>query len=123
MLKHRSGPRQGEPFIVPDARSWSAEDPFLYDCVVRAEANGILVDEWTHRIGVRTIEVDAKKGLRINGKSVLLRGACIHHDNGILGAATHESAEYRRVRILKGKRLQRHPKCPQLHITANPARM
>ena len=51
--------------------------------------------------GIRTIAVDAERGLRINGESVELRGACIHHDNGVIGAATIARADERRVEILK----------------------
>ena len=53
------------------------------------------------RFGVRTIQVDPRQGLRINGEPVLLRGACIHHDNGPLGAAAIGRAEERRIELLK----------------------
>ena len=51
--------------------------------------------------GIRTLSIDAAHGVRINGQTVKLRGACIHHDNGILGAATLPDAEERRIRQLK----------------------
>ena len=51
--------------------------------------------------GIRTISVDAERGLRINGESVELRGACIHHDNGVIGSATIARADERRVEMLK----------------------
>ncbi|MFE8916334.1 glycoside hydrolase family 2 TIM barrel-domain containing protein [Streptomyces globisporus] len=80
---------------------WSADAPHRYRLIARIERGGAVVDERQEWVGLRTVEVDAQQGLRINGQPVLLRGACIHHDNGILGAATHRSAEFRRVRILK----------------------
>lgn len=86
---------------VPQPRPWSADDPYLYELVVRAERAGAVLDSWRERVGLRTIAVDARHGLRVNGETVLLRGAAIHHDNGILGAATYRAAEYRRVRLLK----------------------
>lgn len=87
---------------VPEPRLWSADAPYRYELISRLEDEaGGLVDERRDLVGLRTIEVDAQRGLRVNGDTVLLRGACIHHDNGILGAATHRSAEYRRIRILK----------------------
>ncbi|OBA93020.1 glycoside hydrolase family 2 [Mycolicibacterium mucogenicum] len=86
---------------VADARLWSADDPHLYRLVARIESDETILDERSERVGLRTIEVDARNGLRVNGQTVLLRGACVHHDNGILGAATHRTAEFRRVRILK----------------------
>lgn len=58
------------------------------------------MDEVTERFGIRMIEW-GPKGLFVNGKSVLLRGGCFHHDNGILGAAAYAKSEERRVRIMK----------------------
>lgn len=80
---------------IPDAKLWSAETPYLYTCRVTFGA-----DEVTERFGIRIITW-SNKGLFINGRETLLRGGCIHHDNGILGAATYAESEYRRVRILK----------------------
>lgn len=86
---------------VEKPHAWSAETPDLYELAARLELGGTIIDERRERVGLRTISVDAHRGLRINGETVLLRGACIHHDNGVLGAATHRAAEYRRVRLLK----------------------
>lgn len=60
-----------------------------------------LLDEVTETFGIRTLLLDAAHGLRLNGKEVKLRGTCIHHDNGILGANTWKEAEERRIRQLK----------------------
>ena len=60
-----------------------------------------VLDQAAESFGIRTILVDAVHGLRLNGKTVKLRGTCIHHDNGILGAATFRNAEERRCRQLK----------------------
>ncbi len=86
---------------VPDARLWSAEDPFLYDVCVTLKKGGEAVDCAVERTGIRQIAWNAAQGLLVNGKSVLLQGGCIHHDNGVLGAKTFAKAEARRVRILK----------------------
>lgn len=86
---------------VPEPRLWSANDPYLYALHTRIEGGGQVLDSRHDRVGLRTISVDSQNGLKINGQTVLLKGASIHHDNGILGAATHRSAEFRRVRILK----------------------
>lgn len=85
---------------VPDARLWSAEDPQLYTCQVELIRDGQVVDEANVRFGFRTIAV-TPSGLLINGQPVLLRGGCIHHDNGILGACGFADAEERRVRLMK----------------------
>lgn len=81
--------------IVPDARLWSADTPHLYTCKVTVEG-----DEAMTTFGIRVVTWD-NKGFYINGKRTLLRGGCVHHDNGIVGAATYDEAEWRRVRILK----------------------
>ena len=79
-----------------DAKLWSPEEPNLYTCRL---TYGDDVQEI--RFGIRTVEVDAQNGFRINGKRTLLLGACMHHDNGMLGAAGHPFAERRKVELLK----------------------
>src|SRR6202044_1961436 len=59
------------------------------------------LDEDSTTFGIRSLSVDPARGLLINGAAVLLRGACVHHDNGLLGAATFDRAEERRVELLK----------------------
>lgn len=85
---------------VPNAKLWSDETPNLYTCRVTLRKKGQVVDEVTEQFGIRVIEW-SPKGLFINGKETLLRGGCVHHDNGILGAATYAKSEERRVRIMK----------------------
>lgn len=80
---------------------WSSDSPHLYDLVVTLRAGDQLLDERRVRVGIRTIELDPARGLRINGVETKLRGACIHHDHGVLGAATFRAAEFRRARLLK----------------------
>jgi hypothetical protein len=84
-------------YVVDPAR-WSVDDPSLYTARSTLGAAG---DEVITRFGIRTLQVDPRKGLRINGEPVLLRGACIHHDNGPLGAAAVDRAEERRIQLLK----------------------
>jgi beta-galactosidase len=85
---------------IPDAQSWDAEHPYLYTCRAQLLKNDEIIDESAARFGIRTLSW-GKEGLLVNGKATLLRGACIHHDNGVLGACDFADAEYRRVRILK----------------------
>lgn len=85
---------------IPDAKLWSDETPYLYTCRVTLTDHGQMVDEVSERFGIRKVEWSSK-GLFINGKETLLRGGCYHHDNGILGAATFDKSEERRVRIMK----------------------
>src|SRR5699024_391606 len=81
---------------MPGAALWSPQTPALYVC--RALFEG---DEMDVVFGVRTLECTVEKGFCLNGERVILRGACIHHDNGLLGAITDPFAERRRVRLLK----------------------
>jgi hypothetical protein len=85
---------------IQGAKLWSDESPHLYRCVAKLYKDGELVDEAEETFGIRKIEWSVK-GLMINGKETLLRGGCVHHDHGLLGAATLDEAEDRRVRILK----------------------
>lgn len=80
---------------IPNAKFWSDEDPCLYTAKVTCGADTV-----NEKFGIRIIEW-SNKGLFINGKETLLQGGCIHHDSGILGAATYDESEWRRVRIMK----------------------
>ncbi len=85
-----------EEFELPGAKTWSPKSPNL--CLCRVTYGE---DVRTESFGIRMIECSPEAGLTINGERVLLKGACIHHDNGLLGAAAYDYAEYRKVRILK----------------------
>ena len=85
---------------ITDAHLWSAETPDLYECRAMLLVDKEVCDEVTETFGIRTISWDTK-GFYINGKSVLLQGGCLHHDNGIVGAASFEKLERRKVQILK----------------------
>ncbi|MDF1515188.1 MAG: glycoside hydrolase family 2 TIM barrel-domain containing protein [Anaerolineae bacterium] len=95
-----SGSGASVEFIIENARLWSAETPNLYRCRVTLKEDGQVVDEKVVNFGIRIVDWN-NKGLFINGQETLLRGGCIHHDNGILGACAYDKAEARRVRIMK----------------------
>jgi len=82
-------------YIASPAR-WSVESPALHTAVV-----SVGDDSTETHFGIRSLQADPVHGLRINGQPVKLRGACIHHDNGPLGAAAIPRAEERRVELLK----------------------
>ena len=86
---------------IPHPKLWSCENPELYTCVVTLMGESQIFEKQKIQFGIRTITVDSQNGILINGKEVKLRGACIHHDNGIIGAATFSIAEERRCRQLK----------------------
>ena len=81
---------------VPHAKLWDAEHPNLYRAVL---CSGIDTEEV--EFGIRQLTWSAQTGVCVNGKEVKFRGACIHHDNGFLGACEFDAAAERRIRILK----------------------
>lgn len=84
---------------LPKAHLWSEETPYLYG--IRASllgADSSILDQAKDTFGVRLITW-SPKGFFVNGKETLLRGGCIHHDNGVLGACTYDESEMRRIRI------------------------
>ncbi len=86
---------------LENARRWSEKDPYLYTVKTTLVSGESILDSDTCRLGVRRLQLDPKHGLRVNGRVVKLRGACVHHDNGLIGAADIDRAEERRVEILK----------------------
>jgi len=86
--------------VIPNAKLWSDETPYLYECHVTLTADGKIVDKVTERFGIRSLAW-CTKGFFVNGKETLLRGGCVHSDNGIIGACSYKKSEYRRVKLLK----------------------
>ncbi|MCR5144906.1 MAG: DUF4982 domain-containing protein [Lachnospiraceae bacterium] len=108
-----------QEFYVENVKLWDIDSPNMYS--VTAEL-GIIdtnvlhmsvesrdemfskieyIDSATVDTGFRTITCDVKNGLKLNGKTIKLKGGCIHHDNGLLGAASYYDAEYRKVKLHK----------------------
>ena len=85
---------------VHNAKPWSAETPKLYDCRITLLQGEAVLDQADETFGIRSLRYGTD-GLFVNGKRTLLKGGCIHSDNGILGACTYPEAEERKVRILK----------------------
>lgn len=85
---------------IDNAKLWSAEAPYLYKAVVELKQDNKVIEKQEKTFGIREISWSAQ-GLKVNGKDVLLKGGCLHHDNGILGAAEYDDAAYRRVAIMK----------------------
>ena len=95
-----SGAGRSVELEIPNAKLWSTEHPYLYSCCVRWTENGKELDAESVRFGIRTLRW-TPEGLFVNGRSVKLKGGCIHHDHGILGARTYAEAEYKRIQKLK----------------------
>ena len=86
---------------VNNPRLWSPESPTLYEAKVELKENGTTIDNATAKYGIRSFSFDAEKGFVLNGKSLLINGACVHHDDGVLGAMAFDDAEIRKVRQMK----------------------
>lgn len=80
---------------------WSVEDPRLYTLTVSTYNNGKKTDEYTENVGLRTIRFDANEGFFLNGRNMKLKGVCVHHDAGALGAAVPREVWARRLKKLK----------------------
>ena len=101
------------PLTMEQAKLWDADHPHRYELRVRTVDEGAFTtslekegaldvcDEEGTIFGVRTVTADARCGLRVNGRSVKLKGGCIHHDNGLLGAVSLRDSEYRKIKMMK----------------------
>ena len=87
--------------MVNNPQLWSPESPTLYEAKVELKENGTTIDRQTAKYGIRTFSFDAERGFVLNGQKVLINGACVHHDDGVLGAMAFDDAEIRKVRQMK----------------------
>ncbi|BDI29256.1 beta-galactosidase [Capsulimonas corticalis] len=90
-----------QTIALPAPKLWSLDTPNLYHAEVALKIGARASDQTSVPFGVRTIRFDAKSGFTLNGVPIKLRGGCVHHDNGPLGAATIDRAEERRIELLK----------------------
>ncbi|MBO4673990.1 MAG: DUF4982 domain-containing protein [Bacteroidaceae bacterium] len=91
---------------IPDVTLWTPETPKLYDLLVtlytvRDGAPDRILDKQVKKIGFRTVECSAEDGFQLNGETRKLKGVCLHHDLGMLGAAVNKAALIRQVELLK----------------------
>ena len=99
---------------VTSPRRWNPEDPYLYTLCGETEKNGVVTDREEIPFGIRTAVFDADHGFFLNGENMKLRGVCVHHDAGCLGAAVPESVW--RIRLEKLKTMG----CNALRTAHNP---
>ncbi|MFA6174314.1 MAG: sugar-binding domain-containing protein, partial [Kiritimatiellales bacterium] len=86
---------------VKNPKLWSADHPYLHTAKVQLVRGKDVVDEVAETFGIRTVAYSVDKGLQINGKTTNMWGGCVHHDNGLLGSAAFDRAEYRKLEIMK----------------------
>ena len=82
-------------------RLWSPETPNLYVLSVRLYRNLQLIDEKVQKVGIRTVKVSKEGGFQLNGVTRKIKGVCLHHDLGPLGAAVNKAALIRQIRTMK----------------------
>ncbi len=104
---------------VAGPQLWSPSSPILYTLKSRLTVDAATVDETTTPFGIRTLRFDPDQGFFLNGKSMKIKGVCIHHDAGCLGAAVPDQVLERRLRLLKelgvnAIRTSHNPPAPEL---------
>jgi beta-galactosidase len=100
-IENRSSHEFLGELLVTDPQRWSPDSPHLYQAETEIRVNGRVADRETTVFGIRSIEFSAENGFLLNGEPTLLKGGCVHHDNGILGAASYPRSEERKVEIHK----------------------
>lgn len=93
--KEFSGETLNENLTIENPKLWNVGEGNLYELELSFEK-----DVFKANFGIRQVELNKEKGFLINGKRAILKGACIHHDNGLLGAVCDKDAEERRAKIL-----------------------
>ena len=88
---------------IHQVKTWSPEHPDLYRCfcTIQDKETGEVLDSSQESFGIRTLKLDPARGLLLNGEAVKLRGGCVHHDNGLIGAVSVRAAEERKAYLLK----------------------
>ncbi|MHA4838162.1 sugar-binding domain-containing protein [Sphingopyxis sp. MSC1_008] len=92
-----------QTLVLPNARLWAPGDPYLYTLETLLLEGGAVLDRLHQPFGVRIVAFNAAQGMSINGKPIKLRGGCLHHDNGLLGACAYPDADERRIRLLQAR--------------------
>lgn len=109
---------------VPDARIWDIDDPNLYTLRTELSENGKRIDYSDNKVGIRTLRFDPNTGFALNGRNRKVKGVCIHHDAGALGAVVPEDVWERRLRNLKALgvnalRMSHNPQAPVVYELAD----
>ena len=88
-------------FDIEKPQLWSPEKPYLYQVRTRLYNDGDLLDEITNKMGIRTVSVTKEGGFQLNGVTRKIKGVCLHHDLGPLGAAINKAALIRQIKTMK----------------------
>lgn len=110
-------PKQTIPMRIGKPQLWSVDSPYLYNLKVELFQDGEKIDETSCRIGLRTLHFNANNGFSLNGKNMKVKGVCLHHDAGVLGAVVPADVWRRRLQNLKDMganaiRMSHNPQAP-----------
>ncbi|MEA4936978.1 MAG: glycoside hydrolase family 2 TIM barrel-domain containing protein [Paludibacter sp.] len=105
---------------VKNPELWDLNHPALYCLKTKVLQNGKVIDENSVKTGIRTYTFDPNKGFALNGKWMKVKGVCLHHDAGVLGAASYKEVWRRRLLALKETgvnaiRTSHNPQAPHLY--------
>ena len=88
-------------FNIQQPKLWSPESPYLYTAYIKYMQNGQTLDEVKQKFGIRTVKVSKEGGFQLNGETRKIKGVCLHHDLGPLGAAINKAALIRQIKMMK----------------------
>ena len=88
-------------FNIRQPKLWSPESPYLYTAHIKYMQNGQTLDEVKQKFGIRTVKVSKEGGFQLNGETRKIKGVCLHHDLGPLGAAINKAALIRQIKMMK----------------------
>ena len=105
---------------VAKPHRWNLDNPYLYTLKTELLSNGNRIDGSETKVGLRTLDFDANKGFALNGKWMKVKGVCLHHDAGVLGAVVPEEVWHRRLVNLKeigvnAIRMSHNPQAPVVY--------
>ncbi len=109
-----------QQMTVADPQLWALEEPHLYELRTTVLRGGQVSDRSTVRVGIRTLTFDPDRGFALNGKWLKIKGVCLHHDAGVLGAAVPKQVWSDRILRLKeigcnGIRMSHNPQATDLY--------
>ena len=109
-----------DTLTVRNARLWSVKRPYLYRMKITLSKQGRLLDENEVKVGLRTLEFDADHGFALNGEWMKVKGVCLHHDAGVLGAVVPREVWRRKIGQLKEMganaiRMSHNPQAPVVY--------
>ena len=104
---------------IDNPKRWEIDNPYLYSVISEVIHKGRITDQYSTPFGIRTFRFDSEDGFFLNGKQTKIKGVCMHHDLGCLGAAVNRRAIERQLEILKemgvnGIRTAHNPPAPEL---------